>query len=187
MDLTEVFQQRRSVKEFTDTPVSPNDLLQLLDMARRSPSGSNKCPWRFVITTNPEKLQRLSETHPYCRWLSSAKAAIAIIADPAISKYWLEDCSVVAHSIWLAATDRGLGVAWAAIYQSDNAAENTRRQNYVREALSIPDKFAVPIVLAVGHPAALPPEKKRPALEEIVYWESYPSGDSAQASVAAEK
>ena len=181
MDLTEVFQQRRSIKEFSDTSVSRKDLLQLLDTARQSPSGNNKCPWHFVIVTERETLQRLSETHPYCRWLSSAKAAIAIIADPASTKYWLEDCSVAAYSIWLKATGQGLGMGWAAIQQSDNTEGSARRQDFVRETLSIPDRFNVPMVLGIGYPAASPPEKKRPALEEIVSWEGYTSRDSSSA------
>ncbi len=104
MELTEVFHKRRSTRDFSTTPVPRETLLQLLDVARHSPSGTNKCPWRFVIVTERDTLRRLSQTHPHCRWLSSAKAGIAVVADPVITRYWLEDCCIVAYSIWLAAT-----------------------------------------------------------------------------------
>ena len=154
-------------------------LLELVDVARRSPSGVNKNPWRFVIITERNTLDNLSQAHPYCHWLSSAQAGIAIVADPASTQYWLEDCCIAAYSIWLAATAQGLGMSWGAMYQSDNAAESERRQGFVRKVLSIPDSMQVPMVLGIGYPQASPPEKKRPDLEEIVCWERYALGDSS--------
>ena len=173
MELTDIFHKRRSTRDFSTTPVPRETLLQLVDVVRHSPSGTNKCPWHFVIVTERDTLHRLSQTHPHCRWLNSAKAGIAIVADPAITRYWLEDCCIVAYSIWLAATAQGLGVAWAAMYQSDNTLESARRQSFVREVLSVPNGFHVPVVLGIGYPKDQVPEKTRPSLEEIVHWEHY--------------
>lgn len=46
---------------------------------------------------------------------------------------------------------RWLGAAWAAMYQSENLEESARRQQFVRQILSIPDNLAVPMVLGVGY------------------------------------
>ena len=173
MDINEALRTRRSVKNYSDKPVSAHILSDLVDIACYSPSGANKNPWHFVIITERNTLDRLSEVHIHCRWFSSAQAGIAIVVDPASSRYWLEDCSVAAYTICLGAMAYGLGAGWAAMYQSDDAAESERRQQLVRELLTIPDTMNVPMVLAIGYPQARPAERKRAALEDISCWERY--------------
>lgn len=174
MGVIEVLRGRRSCKDFLDTPVPVETLSELVDIARCSPSGDNKNAWRFIIITGRRALDRLSEIARTCSWLHSAQAAIAVVVDPASTCYWLEDCSVAAYSIWLAAEARGVGAAWAAMHQSDNHEESSRRQKYVREILSIPDQLSIPMVMGLGYCKSPPAEKERPTLEEIINWENYP-------------
>jgi nitroreductase len=44
-----VIQDRRSIRNFTDEPVSDQDLDLLMEAARQAPSGENAQPWRFII------------------------------------------------------------------------------------------------------------------------------------------
>ena len=44
-----IIQDRRSIREFTDEPVSDEDLDMILEAARQAPSGENAQPWRFII------------------------------------------------------------------------------------------------------------------------------------------
>jgi nitroreductase len=44
-----VIQDRRSVREFTNEPISDHDLDLILEAARQAPSGENAQPWRFII------------------------------------------------------------------------------------------------------------------------------------------
>lgn len=44
-----VIQDRRSIRNFTDEPVSAQDLDMLMEAARQAPSGENAQPWRFII------------------------------------------------------------------------------------------------------------------------------------------
>ena len=173
MDVNEALRSRRSIKNYRPTPVSRETLETLVNLARLSPSGGNKNTWRFVVITQRDILERLGQTHPNCKWLSSAQAAIAVVINPASTRYWLEDCSIAAYSLWLAATAQGLGAAWAAMYQCGNPAETERRQQFVREALAIPDKLLVPMVLAIGYAESIPPVKPRPKLEEVICWNRY--------------
>ncbi|MBI4216501.1 MAG: nitroreductase family protein [Chloroflexi bacterium] len=178
MDINEAIHTRRSIKSFTPTAVPRQTLLDLVDSARYAPSGGNKNAARFLLVTQREKLEKLGQAHPFCKWLATAPAAIAVVVDSKATRYWLEDTSVAAYALWLAATGKGLGVAWAAMHQSDNPAETEKRQQHVREALSIPQGLQVPMVLAVGYPQAVPGERKKPTLEEIVCWERYPAGST---------
>ena len=42
-------QDRRSVREFTNEPISDHDLDLILEAARQAPSGENAQPWRFIV------------------------------------------------------------------------------------------------------------------------------------------
>jgi nitroreductase len=44
-----IIQDRRSIREFSDEPVSDHDLELILEAARQAPSGENAQPWRFII------------------------------------------------------------------------------------------------------------------------------------------
>ncbi|MBI2934434.1 MAG: nitroreductase family protein [Chloroflexi bacterium] len=173
MDIVEAIRSRRAAKAFSSDTVGKDTLVKLVDLARHSPSGGNKNAWRFVVITSRTALDRLSETHPHCKWFSSAPSGMAIAIDPKATRYWLEDCSVAAYAIWLAATGMGLAVAWSAMHQAGNQAESERRQRLVREVLAIPEELYVPVVLGIGFHASPPPPGQRPELETLVSWEAY--------------
>lgn len=179
MELSQVLYTRRGIKNFLPKPVPQDILLKLIDATRYAPSGANKNPCRFLVTTDRDALTRLGETARTCTWLASAPAGIAFMADTSSSRYWLEDCCVAAYTIWLSATDMGLGLAWGAMYQNDNSEESDRRQKHIRQILSIPDNLAIPMLLAVGYPdpEKPPAERKRVSLENIVCWDHYSFGD----------
>ena len=50
----EIMQQRRSVRQFSDRPVSRETIEWLVRAAGSAPSGANKQPWRFVCVDDPE-------------------------------------------------------------------------------------------------------------------------------------
>ena len=49
-----VIQDRRSIREYTEEPVSEEDLAMILEAARQAPSGENAQPWRFVVVKDPD-------------------------------------------------------------------------------------------------------------------------------------
>jgi nitroreductase len=54
-----VIQDRRSIREWTDEPVSEEDLAMILEAGRQAPSGENAQPWRFVVIRDPEMRRKL--------------------------------------------------------------------------------------------------------------------------------
>jgi len=54
-----VIQDRRSIRDYTDEPISENDLEMILEAARQAPSGENAQPWRFVIVKDAETRNQL--------------------------------------------------------------------------------------------------------------------------------
>ena len=67
MNVSEAVEARRSIRSFLDTPISDEQLSQLLEKAARAPSGGNVQPWRvFVINgpSMPKFHQFLADTDP---------------------------------------------------------------------------------------------------------------------------
>ncbi|MCB9836998.1 MAG: nitroreductase family protein [Phycisphaera sp.] len=50
----EVMRRRRTVRMFSDKPVSRQIIETIVRAAGSAPSGANKQPWRFVAVSNPE-------------------------------------------------------------------------------------------------------------------------------------
>jgi nitroreductase len=54
-----IIQDRRSIRHYTDEPVSEEHLEMILEAARQAPSGENAQPWRFIIVKDPETRKQL--------------------------------------------------------------------------------------------------------------------------------
>ena len=57
----DVIYKRRSVRKFTDEPVSEEDIKYILEAGRWAPSGENSQGWRFIVIKDKEIIQKLGE------------------------------------------------------------------------------------------------------------------------------
>lgn len=163
---------RRSIRKYTEEPVSQEDILCLLQAAMAAPSATNRKPWEFVVVTEPGILDSLRKALPFGRY--NAPLAIVVCGNmgralpwPA-RDFWVQDCSAAAENILLAATGLGLGAVWVGVHPIGLLAKAVSR------ALSLP-KGVIPLsVIYVGHPA----EAKAPRTqydEGRVHWQRYAS------------
>ena len=144
---------RRSIRQYTNEPVSKEQIKKLLEAAMAAPSASNRKPWHFVVITDRAKLDALAEKHPHAKMLFQATLAIAVCGDTRLSdRFWVQDCSAATENILLAATALGLGSVWLGVHP------NPERETAIREVLGVPAGIAVLNVISLGHPA----EKKEP-------------------------
>ncbi|MFT5519490.1 MAG: nitroreductase, partial [Enterobacterales bacterium] len=49
MTVADALRARKSVRAFTDAPVSKEQITQLLDVSRYAPSGVNTQPWQVAV------------------------------------------------------------------------------------------------------------------------------------------
>ena len=61
MDALEAIRKRRSVRQFTDRPVSDEDLDELLRLALLAPTGGMQQAWSLLVVRDPEKRATLAE------------------------------------------------------------------------------------------------------------------------------
>ena len=173
MHVFEAIQTRREITHFQEKAIRSETLEQVLNSAYLAPAGNNLPSREFITITNSEMLQHLAHTTPFVPWLAEAAAAIVITGRPDISKYWLQDASIASGFIWLSATELGLGAAFGAIYHAEDADESTRREDYVRTALSIPKDRRIVAILGLGYPEQIPPAKSLLPRESIIHSEKF--------------
>lgn len=144
---------RRSIRKYTEEPVSEEAIEILLKAAMAAPSASNRMPWQFVVVTERETLDALAEAHRHGKMLFEAPLCIAVCGDlTEMERFWVQDCSAATENLLLAATALGLGSVWLGVYPRDERVEA------VRQILALPD-FITPLSLvSIGHPA----EEKEP-------------------------
>jgi nitroreductase len=145
-DRLEIIFARRSIRAYSDEPVSQEDIQSLLEAGMAAPSGSNQRPWHFVLVADRPKLRALAQKHPYAKMLSGAALGIAVCGDPAVSDWWVQDCSAATENILIAAAGLGLGAVWLGCHS------RPEREQVVRDVLGIPDRIGVLSFISVGHP-----------------------------------
>jgi len=143
----EILFRRRSIRTYTDQPVSEVDLTSLLEAGMAAPSAANRKPWHLIAVTDRALLDQIAETPAYSRTIGSAPLAIVVCGDPAISSWWVQDCTAVTENILIAVAGLGLGAVW------HGCLNREEREGPVRRALGIPDEIGMASVLAIGHPA----------------------------------
>jgi nitroreductase len=143
---------RRSIRKYTGEPVTDQEVTSLLEAGMAAPSASNRKPWHFCLIADKAALGKLAEGHPYGKMLTQAELAIAVCGDPAISSWWVQDCTAATENILIAASGLGLGAVWLGCH---GAGE---REQLVRDVAGIPAGIGVLCLISIGRPG----EKKEP-------------------------
>lgn len=173
MDVLAAIEKRREITSFKEQAIPPATMEQLVHALYLAPSGNNLPSREFIAVTDRALLNELSQTTPYMKWLQQAAAGFVITGNAELSKYWLQDATIAASYLWLAATSLGLGAAWGAVYHSEDSEESQRRESYARQQLNIPAHLHVVAVIGVGYPAVEPPPKQLYPLEQVYHREQY--------------
>ena len=167
MDVETVIRARRQHREFTDRPVTREQLDAILEAGRRAPSSRNSQPWQFLATTNPGILARLAETGPGTGFVAGAPALVALAipatTDPYRASRYYYDIGQVSMSMQVTATSLGLAVGQASV----------RDQATARQALDLDESLDCPFLLAFGYPVRpiVPVAKPdRHPLARVVTW-----------------
>ncbi len=144
---SELLLNRRSIRDYKPMLVPEDILRQVLDISRFAPTARNSQSYYFKIITDKEILVRLAgvrgkSTVPIAR----APMAVAVCADPDLSKRYIQDGCIAAYHFILTACHFGLGTCWIAAMDKEN----------VKEMLGIPQHHYLVTVTPLGYPESLP-------------------------------
>ena len=143
----EAIYKRRSIREFTDTKISVEQLHEIIKAGIWAPSGLNNQPWRFVIVQNPEIKEQLARQTHYGHIVRDANALIAVFLSREDVYDMIKDCQAAGaciQNILLAAEALGLGAVWL--------GQILKNKDEVNRILELDENFDLMAVVALGHP-----------------------------------
>ena len=168
--LKDLISKNRSYRRFyQEIPVTTETLKELLDLARLSPSASNRQPLKYYLSNTPETNEKIFPCLAWAGYLQEwpgpkegerPGAYIIMLGDSRITNNYFCDHGIAAQSILLGAVEKGLG---GCIIGSVNREK-------LRENLKIPSHFDILQVLALGKPKEIVVIEPLSANGDIKYW-----------------
>ena len=169
MEFKDIIRKRRSVRKFTDEPISNEKLHRVLEAARLAPSASNRQAWKFVVVKDANKRKALAQAANNQAFVGEAPiiiVAVALMPERIMScdvPSYAVDLAIAIEHIVLAAVDEELGTCWIGAFSQENA----------RRILGIPDKYKVVTVMPIGYPAVETAARSRKPVEEVVCYDKF--------------
>jgi nitroreductase len=146
--LTAIF-TRRSVRKYSDKPVSDATVKLLLQAAMSAPSAKNAQSWEFIVIRDKKTLAQIPAFHPFSAQIPGAQVAIVVCGNTkleAAKGHWIPDASNASMNILLAAHSLGLGAVWTTFYPyADRTAG-------IRKLLNLPDHIVPLNIIPLGYP-----------------------------------
>jgi len=158
--------ERRSVRHFTEAPVSRDLIMTALEAASWAPSGLNNQPWRFAIIWDQAMKEALAALTKYSNTLKSASVLIAGFLDKEASYDYTKDCQAVGaclQNLLLSLHSMDLGAVWI--------GEILKNKERLLATLDLPERLELMAVVAVGYPASRDQKSQRRPLEDLILLE----------------
>jgi nitroreductase len=162
MNTIDAIRTKRSVRQFTDEPVSEEVIRKILDAGRHAQSSKNEQPWTFLLIQDRERLKAVSECGNYARHIAGSAFAIVLVD----YNNWSFDIGQVAAYLQLAAWDFGVSSCIAYFGLQDE----------LKALLGIPAEASAEIGISFGYSAEEPHRLKRSGrkpLDEILRKEHF--------------
>ena len=185
MKTSEAINARRTIKRFTDTPVSRPQVEQLIELATKAPNHRLTNPWRFYVLgpearaayglalgerkakklPDPVKAAEVRNTVSSEHRALPGMIAVAVV-ESTDAEQREEDYAatmMAIQNLMLAAVEMGLGTAIkTGAIMSDPAA---------RAAAGVREGERIVAVINVGTPAEVPAPKNRGVVADLVTWQ----------------
>lgn len=177
MELMEALKSRRSVRKYTDEPITHEVLEEIIDAARFSPSWKNTQIVRYHVIENKELQKKIAEDCVLgfefnTKTLSRATAIVVVSyitkrcgyeRDGSFStskedRWEMFDAGIATQTFCLAAHEKGLGTCIMGIFDEDAIAE----------LIELPENQKIGAVVAMGYPVFAPDAPPRKEVEALV-------------------
>ena len=167
MEFSEVIKNRYSCKKFTARQVEPTHLNAILEAGRMAPTAKNLQEQRIYVVQSEAGLAKIDKVTP-CRYGAPTVIEVAFDAGNVFTypggkrNSGVEDASIVATHMMLAAADEGVDSCWINFFNPEDMARE----------LGLPENEEVLMMLDLGYAAPdaapLPTHNKRKELSETV-------------------
>jgi nitroreductase len=167
-DFFQTVRHRHSVRRYQpDVAIEPEALHGVLEMALAAPSAGDLQAYHLVVVRDDGLRAKLAEASGES-FLTEAPVNIVVCADPERSAerfgergrelFALQDATIAATYIQLAAVAAELGSAWAGGFPEAEVADLVELPGHLRPVA----------ILALGYPAEIPEPTPRRKLKDVV-------------------
>ena len=170
MQTLEAIHSRRSIRAFTDDPVSDEDLETIIKAGAAAPSGGNAQMWVFVSVRDKKRIAALRALSPGIIGLPTAVVAMCLdkgrqTTNPESGMDVMQryDIGAALQNISLAAHDIGLG----------SCAIGSFHPQAVSSFLKLPDNVEPCLLVVLGKPKVTPRGPRKRPIEEVYFHEKY--------------
>lgn len=168
MDFKDLVQKRRSIRRFTDTPLTAEQTQLILRAALMSPTSKSTRAWHFIVVEDKTMLDQLAHCKAAgAEFVSGAPLAVVVLMDTDDTDVWVEDASIAAVTMQYQAADLGLGSCWAQI-RLRGQEDGTPADDVLREMFGYADTWTAECIIAFGHAA----QERKVQDEDKLKWEN---------------
>ncbi len=165
MNLFELIKTRRSIRRFTDKPVSDDLINKIIETGTWAPSGKNNQPWKFAIIQDRELKAQVSELTHYSKCVLSANTLIAVFLDNDSSYHKIKDAQAIGsclQNMLLTIHDEGLGAVWL--------GEILKSSEQIRKLVNGSEDLELMAVIALGYPDSKGGKGSRKELDQNIFF-----------------
>lgn len=140
---------RRSVRAFTEEPVSEEDIDTILECAMAAPSAIDEQPWDFVVIDEKDVLEKVGAINRYAAFAPAAPLAILVCLNKdkeKIPEMSVLDMGMCSENIMLAARALDLGSVFTGIYPMADRIKG------FSELVDLPENVVPMGLIVIGHP-----------------------------------
>ena len=168
--IIDTIKSRRSVRDFTDKPVSKDKINTILNAGRWAPSGLNNQPWRYIVVQERGTIEEIATCTHYSNVVQGAPLLIAVFLDHDAEYNYVKDAQAIGASIQnmlLSCCDLELGAVWL--------GEILNQKEKVNSILDAPDSLELMAVLAIGYPVEIEKYRTstRKSIQDVTFNEKY--------------
>lgn len=130
----------RAIRQFSDRPVTDEELEPVLEAARWTGSSKNRQNWSWIVLRDPAQRDRIAACGDFTDPVRNAPVTIVLLQERDGYEF---DTGRLAQNLMLAADALGLASVPITLHRDDDAAE----------VLGLPDGVRARYAVALGHPA----------------------------------
>jgi len=161
---------RRSIRKYLKKPVEFDKIAVILKAASKAPSAGNLQDYRFIVLTDKGVIRHVADHCTEQYWIAQAPVIIVVCADTDRTEayyglrgqrlYSIQNAAAAMQNMLLAAYDLGLGSCWIGSFEEE----------YLSDALSIPDNIRPQGIITLGYADGDPIEREEVDLNTMVYF-----------------
>lgn len=136
---------RRTIRQFTDRPVTEEQLTAILKAGFYAPSAHADHPCHFIILRNREHFDEIMAIFRAAISMRTASTAIVVCGDTVRGTRWRDDGAAASMNMLLAAYSLGLGSCWC------SASHDDERSRKLSALLGLPAHIEPYSMIVVGY------------------------------------